>query len=233
MSIKVLLVDEHRLVRAGLRLLLADHDDIDVIGEAEDGDSCLRAVRKERPDVVLLDIALPGMDGVLLTHRLIRDRFVPDIRVIVLTAREDDDHIVDALRAGARGFLVKDIAPDRLVDAIRVVAAGDAFLAPSVTRRLLERFAERLTTGAAEQARLATVSERETEVIRLLARGMTNREIAEQLVVSEPTVKSHISHVLVKLGLRDRTQAVILAYEAGLIRPGAIASMTPLALAGR
>jgi DNA-binding NarL/FixJ family response regulator len=226
MSIKVLLVDEHRLIRAGLRLLLADHADIQVIGEAEDGESCLRAVRKERPDVVLLDIALPGMNGVLVTHRLIRERFVPDLQVIVLTASEDDEQIVEALRAGARGFLVKDIAPDRLVEAIRVVANGDAFLSPSVTRRLLERFAERLTTGVAEQTRLAMVSEREAEVLRLLARGMTNREIAEYLVVSEPTVKSHISHVLVKLSVRDRTQAVILAYEAGLIRPGAIASVS-------
>ena len=226
MSIKVLLVDEHRLIRAGLRLLLADHADIQVIGEAEDGESCLRAVRNERPDVVLLDIALPRMNGVRVTHRLIRERFVPGLQVIVLTPSADDEQIVEALRAGARGLLIKDIAPDRLVDAIRVVANGDAYLSPSVTRRLLERFAERLTTGVAEQTRLAMVSERETEVLRLLARGMTNREIAEHLVVSEPTVKSHISHVLVKLSVRDRTQAVILAYEAGLIRPGAIASVS-------
>lgn len=225
MAIRLLIVDDQRLVRAGFRMLLADNPEIEVVGEAHDGLSCLEVARRARPDVILMDIRMPGVDGVEATRRLVRDGLVPSTRVLILTTFDADEYVVEALRAGASGFLLKDVETDDLIDAIRVVAAGDAVLAPSVTRRLLDRFGARLPSPSADSARVGSLSEREVEVMRLLARGLSNREIAERLVVSVPTVKSHISHVLTKLDIRDRTQAVIAAYEAGLVTSGTLESV--------
>jgi DNA-binding NarL/FixJ family response regulator len=223
MSIRVLLVDDQKLVRAGFRMILSGSDDIDVVGESGDGETAIHAVERVHPDVVLMDIRMPGLDGVEATRRLVREGVAPNARVIILTTFDGDEYVIEALRAGASGFVLKDIEPDDLVSAIRTVAAGDALIAPSVTRRLLDRFAERLTLADSEHAaKLRDLSPREIEVLLLVARGLSNREIAEQLFLTEPTVKSHLSHVLMKLDIRDRTQAVIVAYEAGLIRPGAI-----------
>jgi DNA-binding NarL/FixJ family response regulator len=222
MSVRVLIVDDQRLVRAGLRMILSGRPGIDIVGEAEDGSAAIEAARRSRPDVVLMDLRMPGVDGVEATRRLVRDGGSTS-RVIILTTFDGDELVVDALRAGASGYLLKDLDPDDLVESIGVVAGGGALLAPSVTRQLLDRFAERLTPVSADPAvRLGGLSERELEVLQLLARGMSNREIAEALVVTETTVKSHLSHLLLKLDLRDRTQAVIAAYEGGLVRPGAI-----------
>jgi DNA-binding NarL/FixJ family response regulator len=223
MSIRLQIVDDQTLVRNGLRLLLASQPTIDVVAEAADGAAAISEARRARPDVILMDIQMPVMDGVEATRRLRTESDGPAPRVIILTTYDRDEHVVEALRVGASGFLLKDVEPAVLVDAITVVASGGAILAPSVTRYLLDRFASRLTTAASEPAaRIGGLSEREIEVLRLLARGLSNREIAEELVVTEPTVKSHISHLLLKLDLRDRTQAVIAAYEGGIVRPGAI-----------
>jgi DNA-binding NarL/FixJ family response regulator len=226
MRIRVQLVDDQHLVRSGLRLLLAGEADIDVVAEAGDGAAAIAHAKRSRPDVVLMDIQMPIMDGIEATRRLRAEASPgPAPAVIILTTFDSDDHIVHALRAGARGFLMKDVDPAELVHAIHVVAAGDAMLGPSVTRHLLERFADRLTTSSSEpSSRLGGLSERELEVLRLLARGRSNREIADELFLTEPTVKSHISNVLMKLDVRDRTQAVIAAYEAGVVRAGAIAA---------
>jgi DNA-binding NarL/FixJ family response regulator len=222
MSIRVVIADDQVLFRAGLRMILKGNPDIDVIGDADSGQAAILAVRRQRPEVVLMDLRMPGVDGVEATRQIVHEEKL-GARVIVLTTFEGDEEIVAALRAGASGYLLKDLEPAALFDAIRIVASGGAMLAPSVTRHLLDRFAERLTTTAAEPAsRLAQLSEREIEVLRLLGQGMSNREIADQIVVTEPTVKSHVSNLLLKLDLRDRTQAVIAAYEAGVIRPGAI-----------
>ena len=222
MSIRVVIADDQTLVRAGLRMILASKPGIDIVGEAEDGATAVDAVRRSRPDVVLMDLRMPGMDGAEATRRIVRDPAL-STRVIVLTTFEADAHIIDALRAGASGYLLKDLDPDDLVDAIHVVAAGGALLAPSVTRHLLDRFAERLAPAEDEPAaQIGSLSERELEVLGLLAKGMSNREIAQELVLTETTVKSHLSHLLLKLDLRDRTQAVIAAYEGGLVRPGVI-----------
>jgi DNA-binding NarL/FixJ family response regulator len=222
-TIRVLLADDQKLVRAGFAMILGGKPEITVVGEAADGRVAVAEARRLQPDVVLMDIQMPVLDGVEATRQLVRDNFAPQTRIIILTTYDGDEYVIEALRAGASGFLLKDVEPDDLVDAIRVVAAGEALLAPSVTRHLLDRFAHKLMTSASEPTRqLADLSDRELEVLRLLARGRSNREIADELVVSEPTVKSHVSHLLVKLDLRDRTQAVILAYESGLIRPGAI-----------
>jgi DNA-binding NarL/FixJ family response regulator len=223
MSIKVLIADDQTLVRTGFRMILGGRSEIDVVGEAEDGLGAIAEIRRTRPDVVLMDIQMPGLDGIEATRRIVRGEQAPAARVIILTTFDADELVVEALRAGASGFLLKDVEADDLVEAIQIVARGDALLAPSVTRRLLDQFAERLTSSAdGPTAKLAHLSEREVEVLGLLARGLSNREIANELVLTEPTVKSHISHLLRKLDLRDRTQAVIFAYEAGLIRPGVI-----------
>ncbi len=202
-------------------MILADEEGIEVVGEAPDGKVALDLVERLRPDVVVMDVRMPVMDGVEATRRLCSS---PDstCRVVVLTTFDADEYVVEALRAGASGFLLKDVPPADFVQAIRVVAAGDALLAPSVTRRLLDRFRDRLPapTDAARHARLRELTDRELEVLGLLARGLSNREIADELVLAEPTVKSHVSHVLLKLELRDRAQAVVLAYEIGLVRPG-------------
>ncbi|MET9337895.1 MULTISPECIES: response regulator transcription factor [unclassified Nonomuraea] len=226
MTIRVLLVDDQPLLRTGFRLILEAEPDIAVVGQAGDGKDALEQARALLPDVVLMDIRMPGVDGIEATRRIVRDAaagaHVP--KVLVLTTFDLDEYIVEALRSGASGFLLKDVPPDELVQAIRVVASGDAIVAPSVTRRLLDRFAAKLPSAyqQATPARLDRLTERELEVLRLIARGMSNAEIAAKLVVSETTVKTHVGNVLTKLGLRDRVQAVVLAYETGLITPGAL-----------
>ena len=228
-TIRVLLVDDQQLVRTGFRMILADEPDIEVVGEAPDGRAALDAATRLRPDVVVMDIRMPVLDGVEATRRLTATPAAPDgsrPRVLVLTTFDADEYVVEALRAGASGFLLKDVTPDDFVAAIRLIAAGDALLAPSVTRRLLDRFRARLPgpSDAARHERLRELTDRELEVLGLIARGLSNREIAETLVLSEPTVKTHVSHVLDKLELRDRAQAVVLAYEVGLVRPGEAAA---------
>ncbi|GGT06837.1 response regulator [Nonomuraea spiralis] len=226
MTIRVLLVDDQPLLRTGFRLILEAESDITVVGQAGDGKAAMEQTRALLPDVVLMDVRMPGVDGIEATRRIVREAaptaHVP--KVLVLTTFDLDEYIVEALRAGASGFLLKDVPPDELVQAIRVVAAGDAIVAPSVTRRLLDRFAKRLPSPyeQATPARLDRLTERELEVLRLIAKGMSNAEIAAKLVVSETTVKTHVGNVLTKLGLRDRVQAVVLAYETGLITPGAL-----------
>lgn len=227
MTTRVLLVDDQALVRTGFRMIIEGEPDLEVVGEAADGRSAVEATQRHRPHVVVMDIRMPIMDGIEATRRLVRDGVAPDTRVLVLTTFDADENVVEALRAGASGFLLKDVAPTDFVAAIRTVAAGDALLAPAVTRRLLDRFADRLPPVAAERsALLRDLTERETEVMTLIARGLSNREIADRLVLAEPTVKTHVSHVLDKLDLRDRAQAVVLAYEAGLVRPGSIDAPT-------
>ena len=223
-AIRVLLVDDQQLVRTGFRMILRDEPGLEVVGEAADGRAALDAATRLRPDVVVMDVRMPVMDGVEATRQLASGPASGRApRVLVLTTFDADEYVLEALRAGASGFLLKDVPPAEFVAAVRLVAAGDALLAPSVTRRLLDRFRDRLPapSDTERHARLRDLTEREVDVLRLLARGRSNREIAEDLVVAEPTVKTHVSHVLDKLGLRDRAQAVVLAYEVGLVRPGA------------
>lgn len=220
MSIRVLLVDDQQLVRTGFRMILADEADIEVVGEASHGQEALDAMADARPDVVVMDIRMPIMDGVEATRRLVAAEHPP--RVLVLTTFDADEHVVEALRAGASGFLLKDVPPDEFVRALRIIAGGEALIAPSVTRRLLDRFAKlSVPADEAYADRLAALTEREREVLKLVAQGLPNREIAERLVLAEPTVKTHVSHLLLKLELRDRAQLVVLAYEVGIVRPGA------------
>jgi DNA-binding NarL/FixJ family response regulator len=218
--IRVLLVDDQMLVRTGFRMILADEPDIEVVGEAKDGSQALDIAARLDPDVVVMDIRMPIMDGVEATRRIVEDRAVHS-RVLILTTFDADEYVVEALRAGASGFVLKDVQPAAFAGAIRTIAAGDALLAPSVTRQLLDRFRGRLPAPPdARNERLRDLTERELEVLKLVARGLSNREIADRLVLAEPTVKTHVSHALLKLDLRDRAQAVVLAYEAGLVRPG-------------
>ena len=212
--IRVLIVDDQELMRAGFRMILEAQDDIRVVGEAGDGESAVALAAATRPDVVLMDIRMPRMDGIEATRRL-REQ-----RVIILTTFDHDEYVVEALRAGASGFLLKDAPPEELVRGVRAVAAGDALLAPTVTRRLLDRVAATLTASRAPNAQLDQLTEREREVLELVARGRSNAEIAGELHVSETTVKTHVSHMLEKLELRDRVQAVVLAYECGVVAPG-------------
>jgi DNA-binding NarL/FixJ family response regulator len=221
--IRVLLVDDQSLVRVGFRMILQDEADIEVVGEAADGQAAIEAAAIHRPDVIVMDIRMPVLDGIAATRAIVHDGTAPRPRVLVLTTFDADEYVVDALRAGASGFLLKDVTPTDFVNALRIVAAGEALLSPAVTRRLLERFAARLPRAdTTRAAALRTLTDREVEVLKLIARGFSNREIAEQLVLAEPTVKTHVSHVLEKLDLRDRAQAVVLAYEAGLVRAGEI-----------
>jgi len=217
-SIRVLICDDQALVRGGFRAILGAQPDIDVIGEAENGAEAVALAGRRRPDVILMDIRMPVLDGVQATRRLVAQG--SPARVLVLTTFDLDEYVHAAIRAGASGFLLKDVTPAKLIEAIRIVAGGDALLAPSVTRRLLERFATTLPAGDQSSDALARLTSRETEVLRLLAGGLSNAEIASELVVSEATVKTHISSLLRKLGLRDRVQAVILAYESGLVKLG-------------
>jgi DNA-binding NarL/FixJ family response regulator len=214
--IRVLLVDDQALVRSGFRMILEARDDIDVVGEAENGREAIELAAVTSPDVILMDVRMPELDGVEATRRILGAG--TGARVLMLTTFDLDEYVVQAIRAGASGFLLKDVRPAELVDAIRVVAAGDALLAPSVTRRLLDRFARAVPDDQTPPA-LDGLTERELEILRLVAQGLSNAEIAERLVVGETTVKTHVSAVLRKLGLRDRVQAVIAAYDAGLVRP--------------
>jgi DNA-binding NarL/FixJ family response regulator len=222
MTIRVVLVDDQQLVRAGFRLILETERDIEVAGEASDGRAGAELVRRLQPDVVLMDIRMPELDGVEAT-RLVARSGASGPKVLILTTYDADEYVVEALRAGASGFLLKDAPPQQLIDAIRVIAAGDALLAPSVTRRLLDRFATRLPPSRQPDVEaLRELTEREAEVLKLVARGMSNAEIASDLSVTEATVKSHVSHILDKLDLRDRAQAVVLAFDVGLVEPGGL-----------
>ena len=216
--ISVLVADDQALVRAGFRAILEEQDDLDVVGEAEDGGEAVAIARELRPDVVLMDVRMPGVDGIEATQRLLRDGDAP--RVLILTTFDLDEYVYEALKAGASGFLLKDAPRDQLVGAVRTVAAGDALLAPALVRRLIEDFVRRPAPGARSPAELDALTERELEVLTLVARGLANAEIATRLFVSEATVRTHVTHILAKLGLRDRVQAVVLAYESGLIRAG-------------
>jgi DNA-binding NarL/FixJ family response regulator len=218
-SIRVLLCDDQALVRSGFRMILETREDLEVVGEAEDGVQALELAWRQLPDVVLMDVRMPRLDGVEATRRLVAAG--SEARVLILTTFDLDEYVFEALRAGASGFLLKDVQPAQLVDAVRVVAHGEALLAPTVTRRLLDRFAGSLP-GAPEPPapELAELTDREREVLALLAEGLSNAELAERLFLSETTVKTHVSSILRKLGLRDRVQAVVLAYQAGLVRPG-------------
>ena len=217
MSISVLIADDQPLVRAGFRTILEEEPDIRVVGEAADGLEAVEVAGRLRPDVVCMDIRMPHLDGVEATRRLAGPEVADPVKVLVLTTFDLDEYVVEALRAGASGFLLKDVPPAELAAAIRVVASGDALLAPAVTRRLLELVS---ASGPEPPAQLDALTVREVEVLRLLARGLSNAEIAAELVVGETTVKTHVAHILGKLRLRDRVHAVIFAYESGLVRPG-------------
>ncbi|MFC8661107.1 MULTISPECIES: response regulator [Streptomyces] len=217
--IRVLLADDQSLVRAGFKALLDAQPDIEVAGEAADGEEALRAVRELRPDVVLMDIRMPLLDGLAATRRITDDDGLNDVRVVMLTTFELDEYVFEAIRSGASGFLVKDTEPEELLRAVRAVVEGDALLSPGVTRRLIAEFAARSKEPAAAGA-LAELTEREREVMALVGIGLSNDEIARRLVVSPLTAKTHVSRTMVKLGARDRAQLVVLAYESGLVRPG-------------
>ncbi|MGW4444885.1 response regulator transcription factor [Streptomyces sp. NPDC004682] len=217
--IRVLLADDQSLVRAGFGALLGAQPDIEIAGEAADGAQALRQVRALRPDVVLMDIRMPVLDGLAATRHVTEDPALADVKVIMLTTFELDEYVFEAIRSGAFGFLVKDTEPDELVRAVRAVVDGDALLSPGVTRRLIAEFAARSKEPAAADA-LARLTDREREVMALVGIGLSNEEIARRLVVSPLTAKTHVSRAMVKLGARDRAQLVVLAYESGLVRPG-------------
>jgi DNA-binding NarL/FixJ family response regulator len=218
-AVRIVVADDHQVVRDGFAGLLDTQPDFTVVGTASDGAGAVRICRDLRPDVVLMDVRMPGMDGIEATRQLAR--FAVDTRVLILTTFDLDEYVFDALRAGASGFLLKDVTAERLFDAVRVIAAGDGLLAPAVTRRLISEFAlQQPKPDAPSTAGIADLTPRETQVLRLLAEGLSNPEIAARLVVTDETVKTHVSRILSKLGLRDRTQAVVAAYESGLVVPG-------------
>jgi DNA-binding NarL/FixJ family response regulator len=218
MTVRVLVVDDEELVRTGLRLILEAEPDLTVVGTASDGASAVTAVHRFRPDVVLMDIRMPGLDGLEATRRILGGPEPAMCKVVILTTFDVDEHVYEALRAGASGFLLKDVPADQLVHAIRVAAAGEALLAPSVTRRLIAAFARQAPHRPGRRpAVLEELTDRETEVLVLLAEGLSNAEIARRLYVGEATVKTHVARVLTKLGVRDRVQAVIVAFRAGLV----------------
>ncbi|MFF5006942.1 response regulator [Streptomyces phaeochromogenes] len=217
-SIRVLIADDQQMVRQGFTVLLNTQPDIDVVGQAVDGLDAIAKVAELVPDVVLMDIRMPELGGIEATRRITEK--TPQIRVLVLTTFDLDEYVYEALRAGASGFLLKDASADQLAEAVRVVAAGDALLAPGITRRLIAEFSRLDSTPRAPlKQRVGELTERETEVLALIAQGLSNAEIAERLFVAEQTVKTHVGRILVKLGLRDRTQAAVFAYECGLVRP--------------
>jgi DNA-binding NarL/FixJ family response regulator len=217
--IRVLLADDQALVRSGFQMILSAQPEIEVVGEAETGRQAIDLANRLLPDVILMDVRMPNLDGLEATRRLVE--LGTTARIVILTTFDLDEYVYAAIRAGASGFLLKDVRPQQLVEAIEVVAAGDALLAPSVTQRLLARFAEALTLPEERVSELSSLTDRELEVLKLMAAGLSNAELAERLFLSETTVKTHVSSVLGKLSLRDRVQAVVLAYEAGLVRPGA------------
>jgi DNA-binding NarL/FixJ family response regulator len=218
--VRVLIVDDQALVRTGFRMILEAEEDIEVVGEAGDGVEAIAEARRLEPDVVLMDVRMPELDGIEATRRLLSNGGPAETKVVMLTTFDMDEYVFDALRAGASGFLLKDVPPERLVDGIRAVANGDALLAPSITRRMIEEFVRSGPPRTSPPPALNELTARELEVLQLIARGLSNAEIAKELVVSETTVKTHVAHVLMKLGLRDRVQAVVLAYEAGVVQPG-------------
>lgn len=220
MSVRVMLVDDEALVRSGLRMMLEPEQDLEVVAEAGDGAEAITAADRHRVDVVLMDVQMPRLDGLEASHRLLGRRREPPLRVIMLTTFDLDQYVFEALKAGASGYLLKSTPPEQLAPAIRTVAAGEALLAPSITRRLIEQFTSRPTSPPGGPEELRELTPREREVLVLIARGRSNAEIAAELVLSQTTIKTHVAHLLAKLGLRDRTQAVVLAYESGLVRPG-------------
>jgi DNA-binding NarL/FixJ family response regulator len=222
MSIRVLVADDQELVRAGLVAVLGTQPDLEVVAEAADGLQAVEEVRRHRPDVALLDIRMPHVDGIAATRTICSDDRMAT-RVLVLTTFDLDDYVLAALRAGSSGFLLKDAPRETIFTAVRTVAAGDALLAPSVTRRLIERHLQSGEPLPALTARLATLTERERDVLRLLAKGLSNDELAHDLHLGEPTVRTHVGRIYSKVGARDRAQAVVFAYESGLVRPGATA----------
>ncbi len=217
MTTRILIADDQALVRAGFRLVLESQADFQVVGEASDGEEAVAVARRLRPDVVLMDVRMPGLDGIEATRRILESR-PTECRVVMLTTFDLDEYVYTALRAGACGFLLKDVRPDQLIAAVRLVGTGDALLAPSITRRLVERYAARRTTSSS--ADIASLTEREADVLRLIARGMANQEIADKLFVGEATVKTHVAHILDKLHVENRVQAVVVAYESGLVTVG-------------
>ena len=220
-GVRVLVVDDDELMRAGLRAVFSSDDQIEVVGEAGDGGAAIYRAWRVAPDVILMDVRMPEMDGITATREVLQ--IAPDARVVIVTTFEEDDYVFGALAAGASGFLLKRTGPEELIDAIKTVAAGDALLSPSVTRRVIERMARDVPVEGPDEDRLAEMTDRERQVLELLAAGLTNAEIAGRLVIEESTVKTHVKRVLMKLHLRDRVQAVIFAYETGLIRPGSAA----------
>ena len=219
MAVRVLLVDDDDLMRAGLRAVLSSDERVDVVGEAADGRAAIEQVRALHPEVVLMDVRMPNLDGIQATRRIV-ERSPSRPRVLVVTTFEHDDYVFDALRAGASGFVLKRGQPDELAQAIRIVATGESLVFPALTRALVERHNVQLPPGDRRAGLVASLTEREAEILRLVARGLSNQEIADTLVVAVHTVKSHVAHVLGKLETRDRTQAVIVAYETGFVRPG-------------
>jgi DNA-binding NarL/FixJ family response regulator len=219
-SIRVLLADDQELVRTGFRLILEEEKDIEVVGEAADGQQAVEETKLRRPDVVLMDVRMPNVDGLEATRRILDSKRRGGPRVLILTTFDLDEYVYEALRAGASGFLLKDAPADQFSSAIRVVAAGESLLAPPITRRLIEELVSTRRHPGELPAELDELTARELEVLKLIARGLSNSEIAEQLVVEQTTVKTHVARVLMKLGLRDRVQAVVFAYEWGVVKPG-------------
>lgn len=220
MTIRVLLADDQAMVRAGFRMILESEADLEIVGEAENGARAVAAASELRPDIVLMDVQMPGMDGLEATRQILASATVRPVRVLILTTFERDEYVFEALRSGASGFLLKNASPEELIDAVRIVADGNSLLAPAVTRRVIEEFV-RSSPVTHELRDPELLTEREQEVLRLLARGNSNAEIANALFVGEATIKTHISNILTKLDLRDRVQAVVFAYESGIVRPGA------------
>ena len=218
--VRVLIADDQALVRAGFKMILDAEDDLDVVGEASDGAEAVELSRRLKPDVVLMDIRMPQLDGIEATRRVVALGTEPPVRVLMLTTFDLNEYVYEALRAGASGFLLKDVPPEQLAAGIRVVAQGEALLAPSITKRLIQEFASAAPASATPPKGLDELTARELEVFKLVARGLSNAEIAAELIVSETTVKTHVARVLMKLGLRDRVQAVVLAYESGVSVPG-------------
>ncbi|KAB8191968.1 response regulator [Nonomuraea phyllanthi] len=217
--IKVLVADDEALVRSGFKVLLDLEDDITVVGEATNGAEAVERARAGRPDVVLMDIRMPRLDGIQATAQIVRTHGLEQVRVLILTTYDTDEYVFDALQAGASGFLLKDAGPAELLHAVRVIAAGDALLAPRITRRLIGQFTARRTAAQAAEDRLAVLTEREREVLALVGQGLSNHEIGAQLFLSPATVRTHVSRAMTKLGARDRAQLVVIAYQTGLVSP--------------